>query len=139
MYVLKGNAKNSTPNSSQTDEPRNTKICRYNLDPDLTPCAKVGLGRLMGSGATKSQLYIDLRGFPHFFSPSIPISTRNHGPIFVFDIANDVFPCVFVPPHYGIFPNPNLWGQLPPKNPYFPKIVIVACPQKWTCRPNQST
>ena len=67
MYVLKAKSKNSTPHSSQTDEPRTTKICRYNLGPDLTPFAKVGSGRLMGGGATKPQFYIDLRGFPHFF------------------------------------------------------------------------
>ena len=63
MYVLKAKSKNSTPHSSQTDEPRNTKIGMANLGPDLTPCAKIGLGRLMGGGATEPQFYIDLPGF----------------------------------------------------------------------------
>jgi hypothetical protein len=67
MYVLKPKPQNSIPHSSQTDEPRTTKIGRYNFGPDLTPCVKVGLGRLMRVGATKPQFYIDLRGFPQFF------------------------------------------------------------------------
>jgi hypothetical protein len=64
---FKGKVQKSTPHSSQTDKPKYTKLGIYDLCPDLTPCAKVGLGRLMRGGATKPQIYIDLRGFRHFF------------------------------------------------------------------------
>jgi hypothetical protein len=121
VYVLKGKPKNGTPHNFQTDEPRNTKTGMYYLGPDLTPCAKVCLGRLMEGGAMEPQIYIDLREFPHFFSPSIPISTRIICPIFVFDTSNDVFSCVVVLPHFNIFPNPNLGGHFPPNLPFFPK------------------
>jgi hypothetical protein len=104
MYVLKGKPKICTPHSSKTNEPRNTKIGTVNLGPTLTPSAKIDLGRLMGGGATKPEFYTDLQGFPHFFSPSNPTSTRNYGPIFVFDTSNDVFPCIFVHQHNQNFP-----------------------------------
>jgi hypothetical protein len=67
MYVLKANSKHSTPHSSQTNEPRATKICSDNLGPNLTSCAKIDLCRSMGGGATKPQFYVNLRGFRHIF------------------------------------------------------------------------
>jgi hypothetical protein len=65
MYVLKAKSKNCTPHSSQTDEPGNTKIGMGDLGLNLIPYAKVGLGRLLGDGAKKRQIYIDLQGFRH--------------------------------------------------------------------------
>jgi hypothetical protein len=118
MYVLKGKPKNSTPHSSQTDDPRTTKIGRYNFGPDLTPCAKIGLSQLMGGGATKPQFYINLRGFRLFFSSSNQTSTRKSSPITMFDTSNNVFPCIFVCEYIDIFPNSNLGGHLP-QNPHF--------------------
>jgi hypothetical protein len=78
--------------------------------------------------------------FLPFFSPSIPTSTRNRGPIFVFDTSNDVFPCVYVQRLIDIVPNSNLGGHFPRKTPFFPKSWLFATVVlKQTCRPNRLT
>ena len=78
--------------------------------------------------------------FSFFFSPSDPISTSKYRPILVVDTSNDVFPCVFDPPHMQIHINPILGGQVPQKPLFLPKSrLFVTCEQNRRCGPNGLT
>ena len=66
MYVLKGKPKICTPHSSQTDEPRTTKIGMGHLCLNLTPSAKFGSDRFTGAGALKPPFHVD---FGFFIEP----------------------------------------------------------------------
>ena len=66
MYVLKAKPKICAPHSSQTDEPRNTKIDMGHLGPTLTRCANFGYDRFTGAGAPEPPFHVDF-GFFYFF------------------------------------------------------------------------
>ncbi len=68
MYVLKAKPKICAPHSSQTDEPRNTKIDMGHLGPTLTPSAKFGYDRLARAGAPKPPFHVDFGFLLSFFS-----------------------------------------------------------------------